>query len=448
MKIIIVDDDESLRLHLSKALNRRGHYSLAVSNGNEAIIKLRNEPFDAAVIDIQMMGKDGFQVLQELKEIHPQLIGVMLTGHGSISSAVEATKLGAYDYLTKPCDISELETVLKKGFHGVIRAMKPFKEIYHGIVGKSTEIKNIIRIINKVKDSPLPALICGETGVGKELAARALHYDSKRSKHQFVAINCASLKTDLLENEFFGHVKGAFTGATDIKDGIVKIADKGTLFIDEVADMDPHIQASLLRFIETGTFRPMGSPKECKVDVRIIAAVNRNIEKEVEEKKFRNDLYYRLNVCRIDIPPLRERMKDIPLLLDYFLASKISADNSKMTITSDARKLLTSLSWLGNIRELFHVMERAILTLEDNLTITADIIKSILPTQKTSYPKSLSGISLESVERVSILNNLKANNWNVSRTAQILGIDRRTLQRKIKRYEIREQNDHGSAGSP
>jgi transcriptional regulator with PAS, ATPase and Fis domain len=212
--------------------------------------------------------------------------------------------------------------------------------------------------------------------------------------------------------------------------------------------MDPHIQASLLRFIETGTFRPMGSPKECKVDVRIIAAVNRNIEKEVEEKKFRNDLYYRLNVCRIDIPPLRERMKDIPLLLDYFLASKISADNSKITITSDARKLLTSLSWLGNVRELFHVMERAILTLEDNLTITADIIKSILPTQKTSYPKSLSGISLESVERVSILNNLKANNWNVSRTAQILGIDRRTLQRKIKRYEISEQNDRGSAGSP
>jgi transcriptional regulator with PAS, ATPase and Fis domain len=192
----------------------------------------------------------------------------------------------------------------------------------------------------------------------------------------------------------------------------------------------------------------MGSPKECKVDVRIIAAVNRNIEKEVEEKKFRNDLYYRLNVCRIDIPPLRERMKDIPLLLDYFLASKISADNSKITITSDARKLLTSLSWLGNVRELFHVMERAILTLEDNLTITADIIKSILPTQKSSYPKSLSGISLESVERVSILNNLKANNWNVSRTAQILGIDRRTLQRKIKRYEICEQNDHGSAGPP
>ena len=448
MKVLIVDDDQPLRLHLSKALTRRGHHTLAVSNGSEAITQVRKEPFDAAVIDMQMIEMNGLQVLKELKEIHPQLIGVMLTGYGSISSAVEATKLGAYDYLTKPCNISELEAVLMKGYHGAIKAMEPFKEIYHGIVGKSPEIKKVVRIINQVKNSPLPVLICGESGVGKELVARALHYDSKRSKYPFFAINCASLKTDLLENEFFGHVKGAFTGATDIKDGIVKIADKGTLFIDEVADMDPHIQASLLRFIETGTFRPMGSPKECKVDVRIIAAVNRNIEKEVEEKKFRNDLYYRLNVCRIDIPPLRERMKDIPLLLDYFLASKISADNSKITITSDARKLLTSLSWLGNVRELFHVMERAILTLEDNLTITADIIKSILPTQKTSYPKSLSGISLESVERVSILNNLKANNWNVSRTAQILGIDRRTLQRKIKRYEIREQNDHGSAGPP
>ena len=438
MKVLIVDDDQPLRLHLSKALTRRGHHALAVSNGNEAIIQVRNEQFDAAVIDMKMIGMNGLQVLKELKEIHPQLIGVILTGHGSISNAVEATKLGAYDYLTKPCDISELETVLIKGYHGAIKAMEPFKEIYHGIVGKSPEIKKIVRIINQVKDSPLPALICGESGVGKELVARALHYDSKRSKYQFVAVNCASLKTDLLENEFFGHVKGAFTGATDVKDGIVKIADRGTLFIDEIADMNPQIQASLLRFIEIGTFRPMGSPKECKVDVRIIAAVNRDIEEEVEEKRFRNDLYYRLNVCRIDIPPLRERKEDIPLLLDYFLASKISADNSKITLTSDARKLLASLPWLGNVRELFHIMERAILTLEDNLTITADIIKSILPVQKTSYPKSLSGISLDSVEKVSILDNLKANNWNVSRTAKILGIDRRTLQRKIARYELRE----------
>ena len=438
MKIIIVDDDKSLRLHLSKALTRRGHDTIAVSNGNEAITQIRNEPFDVAVIDMKMIGMDGLQVLQELKEIHPQLIGVILTGHGSISNAVEATKLGAYAYLTKSCDISELETVITKGYHESIKAMKPFKEIYHGIVGKSPEIKKIVRMINQVKDSPLPALICGESGVGKELVARALHFDSKRSKYPFIAINCASLKTNLLENEFFGHIKGAFTGATDIKDGIVKIADKGTLFIDEVTDMNSHIQASLLRFIEIGTFRPMGSPKECKVDVRIIAAVNRNIEKEVEEKKFRNDLYYRLNVCRIDVPPLRERKEDIPLLLDYFLASKISADNSKITITPDARKLLTSCSWLGNVRELFHVMERATLALEDNPTITADIIKSVLPVQKTPYSKSLSGISLDSVEKVSILDNLKINNWNVTRTAKILGIDRRTLQRKIARYGLRE----------
>ena len=437
MKILIIDDDEPLRMHLSKALKRRGHSAIAISKGDEAMAQLRKEPFDAAVIDMKMMGMNGLQVLKELKKIHPQLIGVILTGYGSISNAVEATKLGAYDYLTKPCEISELEKVLKKGVSETMKAMMPFKEIYHGIVGKSREIKKMIQTINQVKDSPLPALICGESGVGKELAARALHFGSVRSKHQFVAINCASLKPDLLENEFFGHVKGAFTGATDLKDGIVKLADKGTLFIDEVTDMNPHIQASLLRFIEIGTFRPIGSPKECKVDVRIIAAVNRNIEKEVEDKKFRNDLYYRLNVCRIDISPLRDRKEDIPLLLDYFLASKISAENNKITITPDARKLLTSLSWMGNVRELFYLMERAILTLEDNLTITSDIIKLVLPNQKTSYPKSLSGISLESVERESILDNLKTNNWNVSQTAKILGIDRRTLQRKIARYKIR-----------
>ena len=437
MKVLLVDDNKSLRLHLAKALTRRDHDTIAVSNGNEAIAQIRNELFDVAVIDMKMIGMDGLQVLRELKEIHPQLIGVILTGHGSISNAVEATKLGAYAYLTKPCDISELETVLTKGYHESIKAMKPFKEIYHGIVGKSPEIIKIVRIINQVKDSPLPSLICGESGVGKELVARALHYDSKRSKCPFIAINCASLKTDLLENEFFGHIKGAFTGATDVKDGIVKLADKGTLFIDEITDMDPQIQASLLRFIEIGTFRPMGSPRECKVDVRIIAAANRNIEKAVEEKKFRNDLYYRLNVCRIDVPPLRERKEDIPLLLDYFLASKISADNSKITITPDALKFLTSLSWMGNVRELFYILERAILTLEDNLTITTDIIKLVLPNQKTPFPESLSGISLESVERESILDNLKANNWNVNQTAKILGIDRRTLQRKIARYKIR-----------
>ncbi|HJP18286.1 MAG TPA: sigma 54-interacting transcriptional regulator, partial [Nitrospinota bacterium] len=252
MKVLLVDDNKSLRLHLAKALTRRDHDTIAVSNGNEAIAQIRNELFDVAVIDMKMIGMDGLQVLRELKEIHPQLIGVILTGHGSISNAVEATKLGAYAYLTKPCDISELETVLTKGYHESIKAMKPFKEIYHGIVGKSPEIKKIVRTINQVKDSPLPSLICGESGVGKELVARALHYDSKRSKCPFIAINCASLKTDLLENEFFGHIKGAFTGATDVKDGIVKLADKGTLFIDEITDMDPQIQASLLRFIEIG----------------------------------------------------------------------------------------------------------------------------------------------------------------------------------------------------
>ena len=438
MKILITDDDGPLRIHLSKALTRRGHHVLVASSGAEAITRAHNEQFDAAVIDVKMVGMDGLKVLQELKEIHPRLIGVILTGFGSISNAVEATKLGAYDYLTKPCDISQLETVLMKGYHEAVKVMEPFKGAYHGIIGKSPEIRKVIKTIQNIKDSDLPVLICGESGVGKELVARAIHYDSIRSKHQFVAVNCASLKPDLLENEMFGHVRGAFTSATDAKDGIVRIADKGTLFIDEIADMDLQIQASLLRFIENGTFRPIGSPIEQKVHVRITAAVNRLIEKEVEEKRFRNDLYYRLNVCRVDIPPLRKRESDIPLLIDYFITSKISTDGRKITITHEAKELLVSQPLPGNVRELFHIIDRAILTLENDLTLTAKIIKSILPTQKIAFSKSFSGLSLESVEKVSILNNLKTNNWNISRTSKILGIDRRTLQRKIVRYKLRE----------
>lgn len=440
MKIIITDDDGPLRLHLSKALTRRGHHVLAASNGDEAIGRAHNEQFDAAIIDMKMAGMSGLQLLKELKEIHPQLIGIILTGHGSISNAVEATKLGAYDYLTKPCNVSHIEAVLAKGYHETIKAMEPFKKIYHGIVGKSPEIKKVIQIIQKVKDSILPVLISGESGVGKELVARALHYDSIRNNYPFVAINCASLKPDLLENELFGHVRGAFTGALNTKDGIVRLANKGTLFIDEIADMNPHVQASLLRFIENGTFRPMGSPKEEKVEIRIVAAVNRNIEKEVEEKRFRHDLYYRLNVCRINIPLLLTRKKDISLLIDYFLSSKISATKNKITITADARKLLVSHSWPGNVRELFHTVDRAILSLENDFTLTSKIIKSAIP-QNLNHTKSLSGITLESVEKISILDNLKANRWNISKTAKILGIDRRTLQRKITRYKLRDQKD-------
>ncbi len=441
MKIILVDDDRPLRMHLSKALTRRGHHVLAVPSGKEAITRAHNDQFDGAVIDMKMEEMDGLEVLRKLKELHPQLTGIILTGHGTIANAVEATKLGAYDYLSKPCEIPELEEILLKGYQETVHAMEPFSDIYHGIVGNSPEIKNVIKTIKKVKDSDLPVLISGQSGVGKELVARALHYDSQRGHKPFVAVNCASLKTDLLENELFGHVKGAFTGATNIKDGIVKIANDGTLFIDEIADMNPHIQASLLRFIENGTFRAMGSPVEQKVKVRIVAAVNRVIEKEVEDKNFRHDLYYRLNVCRIDIPTLEERKTDIPVLIDYFLSSKVSATAQKIAITGEAKELLTSHSWPGNVRELFHVIDRAILTLENSLIISADIIQSILPSKETDFKKSLSGVSLESVEKISILDNLNGNNWNISRTAKILGIDRRTLQRKITRYKLRDQKE-------
>lgn len=332
----------------------------------------------------------------------------------------------------------ELEGILEEGYEETIKVMDPSIKIYFGIVGNSPEIKKLIQTIQKVKDSTLPVLICGESGVGKELVARYLHYASKRNNYPFVAVNCTSLKLDLLESAFFGHTKGAFTGSTSAKNGIVSLANKGTLFIDEISDMNTHVQASLLRFIENGIFRPMGSLLEKKIKLRIVTTVNHNLEKEVEEKRFCHGLYSILNACRIDIPPLRSRKEDIPVLIDYFLASKISAAKNKITITPDALELLAHYPWPGNVRELFHVVDRAILISENSFTITAKIIKSVLSSRNLNHPNSLNGISLKLVEEKSILDNLKTNNWNISRTAKVLGIDRRTLQRKINRYKLRQ----------
>jgi DNA-binding NtrC family response regulator len=301
---------------------------------------------------------------------------------------------------------------------------------YQGIVGISPSIKDVIKTIHQIKNANLPVIICGESGTGKELVARALHFDSIRNKKPFIAINCASLKPELLENELFGHVKGAFTGATDAKDGLLKLADSGTLFIDEIADMNLSVQASLLRFIETGIFRPLGSTKEINVEIRIVAAINRNIECEVKAGKFRHDLYYRLNVCRIDIPPLRERKEDIPYLVEHFLKSFPLARERGSNISESAMQALLHYTWPGNVRELFNVLGRAIL-LSVEATITKPFIESIIP---SNHMKSS---QLIDIEKKYIIDCLNTNNWNISRTSKDLAIDRRTLQRKIARYSLK-----------
>ncbi|MBI5874504.1 MAG: sigma-54-dependent Fis family transcriptional regulator, partial [Deltaproteobacteria bacterium] len=307
--------------------------------------------------------------------------------------------------------------------------------VYHGIAGNSPAIQKVISIIRQIKDSPFAVLISGESGTGKELAARAVHFDSIRREMPFIAINCASLKPDLLENELFGHVKGAFTGATDNKDGLFKVADGGTLFIDEIGDMNLTVQASLLRFLETGIFRPLGSTREIKVDVRIAAAINKDIEEEVKAKRFRHDLYYRLNVCRIDMPPLRDRKEDVPILAKYFLESSPLARERSIAISDDAMGVLTAYRWTGNVRELFNTLSRAMLLSNENV-ITNGIINSILNIKTDVSNYAPSAESLDGMEKKYLLESLNLNNWNITRTAAHLGIDRRTLQRKIAKYQI------------
>ena len=433
MRVLVVDDDHAFRKHLSRALIRRGYDVWSAEGGKDAINIVEDKSFDVAIVDLKMQEMDGIQVIEGLKNIQPSIVGIVLTGYGSIPTAVKALKLGAYHYLTKPCQMAELETILKEVKDERNINLRRVPDHYHGIVGKSQTIQNIIDTIQLVKDTSLPVLISGESGTGKELVARAIHFDSCRKENPFIAINCASLKPELLENELFGHVKGAFTGATNCKDGLLKISDGGTLFIDEIADMDLVVQASLLRFIETGLFRPLGATKEVMVNVRIVAAINKDIEDEVKMRRFRHDLYYRLNVCRINIPPLRERKEDIPLLIDHLLTTSPLVKDRTVTISSSAMEIFLSYNWHGNVRELFNLLGRVILMTKESI-ITKGHLVTFLPSciRKGSDRAS----SLKDIEKRYIVESLKAHGGNISATARALGIDRRTLQRKISGYRI------------
>ena len=434
-RILVLDDDGVFRKTLCRAMEARGHDVKPAANGHEALALASISPFDAAIIDMMMPGMNGLEALKALKKLQPELACVILTGYGSIADAVATMKLGGYNYLTKPCGIDEIERALG-GINNI--ASEPV-EAYQGIIGSSPGIREVVRFIRRVKDTGLPVLISGESGTGKELVARALHFDGARKDAPFIAINCASLKPGLLENELFGHVKGAFTGAVDLKEGLLRAADKGTLFIDEIGDMDLSVQAMLLRFLETGSYRPLGASREQSVDVRIVAAINRDIEKEVSAGRFRLDFYYRLNVCRVHLPPLRARAEDIPSLAEHFLKKASSARGRGYCFGPGAIELFVRHSWPGNVRELGHLIERAaVMSAEDEIT-AAHLSKCMATGISMSVPASLGPdiSTLDEAERDCIAACLASNNWNVSRSARALGIDRRTLQRKIARYGLK-----------
>lgn len=444
VRVLVVDDDDTFRKALSGALRRRGCDVTTAGGGSEALAALGRAAFDAAIFDLRMPDMDGLTLLATTRLRHPGLPVIMLTGHGTIPSAIEAIKQGAFHYHQKPCEIEEIEATLAKAVeqtrvaeevrrqHEALRRQGP----YAGMVGASPAIRGVIALIEKTKDAASPVLIEGESGTGKELVARALHFNSRRREHPFVVVNCASLKPDLLENELFGHVEGAFTGALRAKPGLLEMTSGGSLFVDEIADMNPSVQAALLRVVETGVFRPLGSTREKQVDVRIIAAANRDLRREVDEGRFRRDLLYRLNVVRIRVPPLRERREDIPLLIEHFLGLLPAARDRAIRLTPAAVAELASRSWPGNVRELRHVLERAALLSPGGETDAADfasLFDSAEAPERDGAP-----VTLDEAEARHIREMLKREGGNVSRVAQVLGIDRRTLQRKMARYGLRE----------
>lgn len=443
MHLLIVDDDQEFRSSAARRLRRQRHVVREASDGMAALRNLRQESFEVALIDFAMPEMNGLELLPRLKELNPQCQVIMLTGEASVETAVAAMKAGAFDYIRKPCPFGELEQLLNRAWehHRLGRENEQLRQVIgrsapsSEIVGQSQEMQRVFRLIDKVSPTGSPVLVLGESGTGKELVARAVHRQSQRANHPLVTINCAALQESLLESELFGHEKGAFTGAFDSKQGLFEVADGGTLFIDEVGELVPALQGKLLRVLEDGHMRRVGSTREHRVDVRIVAATNRPLSDDVAAGRFREDLFFRINVLAINLPPLRQRRDDIQLLATHFLEQI----NRQLRLDDAVTQALLDYEWPGNIRELHNVIERAaILADEDHITLNE------LPSQIVQTPADVetSVVALDAIDNLAerekwhIQRVLDRETWNRNRTAEALGISRRSLYRMIQRYGL------------
>jgi two-component system response regulator PilR (NtrC family) len=448
-RILIVEDEKSMREVLKILLEGERYEVVSASDGLEGLSYLANDIFDLVITDIKMPKVDGFELLKKTKEISPDTIVIMITAFGTTEAAIEAMKSGAYDYINKPFKIDEIRLIVEKALEKkrlseeVSLLRKRVKTTYRleNIIGQSPQMQELFRLIPKVAQSSSNVLIIGESGSGKELVAAALHNLSNRKDRNLVAINCAAFPEGLLESELFGHMRGSFTGAVHNKQGLFEIADNGSLFLDEIGEMPINLQAKLLRVLEHGSFRRVGGTTDIKVDVRVISATNKDIKAEIASGGFREDLYYRLNVVPIHIPPLRERKEDIPLLVEHFL-SKIS--NQPRKISSGAMRMFLGFPWKGNVRELENVIERTALLTEKEEITPADLPNEILgyTTDTKEIPElTEAGIDIDAIigdiEKKYLLKALEKSGGVKKEAAKLLNLSFRSFRHRLSKYKTK-----------
>ena len=455
MNLLLVEDDDEFRETCALWMSRNGHTVTEAPNAHDGLFQLSQKQFDVAVVDLNMPGMSGLELLERIRSENVETEIIMLTGQATVETAVQAMKLGASDYLSKPFPLPELEKrcrlawdrgQLKKEnrqLKAVIQRSRPKVQM----VGGSAQMQQVYRLIERAGPTDKAILIQGESGTGKELVARGLQNSSLRADKPFVTINCAALPEQLVESELFGHEKGSFTGATSTNPGLFEVADGGTIFIDEIGEMPLSLQPKLLRVLEDGSLRRVGSHKERRVDVRLIAATNRDLSEMAADGQFREDLYYRINVLTIELPPLRERQGDVRSLIDHFLGSNWS-------INDEARQALEEYHWPGNVRQLINVIERATILAQDQQVELEDLPNEILkPQSRKSVPTTststvASSQKLEDLERAHVINILRQNSGNKAQAARSLGIHRRKLYRLLERFNITPEEVRQFEGTP
>ena len=435
-KVLVVDDEKNQREIYTLILGDDGYEVTTAQSGEQALRFAGENSFDLVLTDYKMAGMDGLTLLNELLKLDPSIIVVMMTAHGSVESVKEALRGGAFDYLEKPIDRDQLLTVVQN-------ALGRLNRIDDEIIGQSEEMERVKKMILKVAGSSSTVMIRGDSGVGKERVARAIHKASPRASAVFQAVNCAAINENLIESELFGHEKGSFTGAHTQKKGQFETADQGTLFLDEIGDLNISMQAKILRALQEREIMRVGGTRPIKVDVRVITATNRDLEAMVKDGRFREDLYYRLNIIPIVIPPLRNRRDDIPPLVDFFIAKHIAGSHRPIRgLTAGARNLIMSYSWPGNVRQLESAIERAILLCEGNEIEVEDLPVEIRQegTSAAAFNFKLppEGISFDDVERSLITQAMEQTNWNITRAAKLLGLSFRTLQYRLEKFGIKK----------